>query len=973
MRQFVLISIFSFLFIHILSGQSPLVTNYRLSDGLPSNVCNCVIKDKEGFLWFGTDAGVIRYDGTSFVIFSSKEGLSSSHVVRIKEDIEGRIWFLFYNGEVNYYYNNHIYNSDNTLFLREIKTNFLFHDFFQNNDSTIYLYNNASEIYAIKHDKYIDYSANEIKGRGLLNISKNKNGNLLLWENDQIKEISSLNKTIHTYSYGFTFRRAYTMKNGHTYVCEPNGNIHLFKNTKLVKKNILRIQSYFVNYILEDNGYLWISTYDKGVFCYKGDSLLLHLDIEKSQNLIADNQNNIWAVSSIYGIYKIDKNILKYKTIGVEMFDNSGIRNITSSCNKGIWVSNRKSIFWIGKNYKPIKLDLNSSKKDLPNGISYIKQLKNGDIITYGYYSQICKIKNVKVDTSNNKITYSDENKITEHINVRGIEIDTTESYLYFFLNNYVVTMQLKEPLKKFVMCYDKIGRINNIIINKHNEVLVNAPYNRIISGQKRSKHRKIYDQFNGKTITQNSVVDKDQEFFLINQKDIFLIAKDKTYNILKIPKEQINSKIKNLFYCKNILFFNTVKTLYFITNPLDIINQKEIKLSQLDIDFDNINDIYCNDNTIYVASNKGLTCIPFNELIKTTSVPTKPYFTKVSLNGNEIDISRGNIHYKNKNRLTIEFSSLNFSPNASHYAYKLEGFNNEWITGDEKQVTFLNLKPGDYNFKLKSKRNFENYSETIELPIEVIPDFFQLWITQVAAILLILFLIYLAIRFRYRHIIKSKEKDNQLITLENRALQAQMNPHFIFNSLGSIQKYLLQNKAEEAGNYLSQFARLIRQTLNSTKSNSVLLEDEIDRLRNYIELEQLRMDNRFDFNINTDEDLLNDNYLIPSMIIQPIVENAIWHGISPLPEKGLITIRFIYINDEKLRIIVEDNGIGFKKSKAFSKSINGLNMASEITQKRLLLIGEKYGVKTEFNVYELYPGNENPGAKVSLTVPFLD
>lgn len=971
MKKFALILVLIFCFTRFLSGKSPLVTNYRLNNGLPSNLCDCVIQDSKGFLWFGTDAGAIRYDGTSFVVFSKKDGLDSNHIVRIKEDIEGRVWFMFFNGELNYFYKNHIHNQENTPFLREVKTDFLFHNFFQDTDSTIYFYNNASEIYVVKNNKYINYSSNDIKGRGLFNISKNSNNNLLLWETNQIKEIKTLDKVVKTYKFDFKIRRAYTMKNGLTYVFGSDGYIHLFNDAELLKRNIVSLPASMVNDILEDDGCLWVSTFDEGIFCFKNDSMLLHLDIEKAQNLTIDNQNYIWTASSIYGIYKIDKNILKYKTIGSEYFDNLGIRDIAPANDNGLWVSNRKSVFWVDKNHNPVKLSLPCSKQLLPNGLTYMHQMRNNDIILHGYLSFIVRIANVKVDSLSEKITHGEVTVSHRLLNIRKLAIDSTESNLYFFLNNYAGLINY-ETNNQLIKKFKRIGKISNILIDRNNELLVNARYNCCLNFSNKYHHNKIYDQFNGEIISANAIVDKNREFFLINKEDIFLVDKEKTYDVLKGLKKQIDFKINKIYYYRNTLIFNTVKTIYYISNPLSITNGKKLKINQLNINFNNINDICCMDNTIYVASDNGLTNIPFKDFFYTTQLPTKPYFANVFLDGSKIDMSADGISYKNKKRLTIQFSSLNFSPSPSEYSYKLEGQNNEWITGKEKQVTFFNLKPGHYVFRLKSRRNSGKYSNVIELPIVVVPNFYQLLVTRIAAGLLVLLLIFFAFRLRYMHIIKLKEKDNQLITLENRALQSQMNPHFIFNSLGSIQKFLLQNKSEEAGNYLSQFARLIRQTLNATKSNSVLLDEEVDRLRNYIELEQFRMDNRFFYNIDIDEKFSEDNYRIPSMLIQPFVENAIWHGISSLPGKGIISISFIYINEEKLRVVVEDNGIGFEKSKAFSKTKHNLNMASEITKKRLQLIGEKCNVKTKLSVSDLLPGEENPGTKITLVIPVM-
>ena len=212
---------------------------------------------------------------------------------------------------------------------------------------------------------------------------------------------------------------------------------------------------------------------------------------------------------------------------------------------------------------------------------------------------------------------------------------------------------------------------------------------------------------------------------------------------------------------------------------------------------------------------------------------------------------------------------------------------------------------------------------------------------------------------------------DNQLITLEQKALQSMMNPHFIFNSLGSIQNYLLQKKSGEAGLYLSQFARLIRQNLNAINAASINLEEEIDRLKNYLDLEKMRMDNKFDYQIEVSDNVEADEIEIPSMIIQPFVENAIWHGIASIEDQGVILIRFQMQNEKSLLVFIEDNGIGMKRSEAFSqKGEKHLHLGMEMTYRRLNLLGTKYSVDTSIESCEVSPGSLNPGTRVKLVVP---
>jgi LytS/YehU family sensor histidine kinase len=212
---------------------------------------------------------------------------------------------------------------------------------------------------------------------------------------------------------------------------------------------------------------------------------------------------------------------------------------------------------------------------------------------------------------------------------------------------------------------------------------------------------------------------------------------------------------------------------------------------------------------------------------------------------------------------------------------------------------------------------------------------------------------------------------DNQLIVLEQKALQSMMNPHFIFNAFSSIQNYLHKKRPEEAELYVGKFARLIRKNLNSINSNVVKLDDEISRIRDYLELEQLRMENKFEFSIELNGDFDEESLLIPSMIIQPFVENAVWHGISSIGNNGMVNISFgIYVQGS-ITITIEDNGVGIKNARGkHFNSERHLNMGTEMTRKRVALLGKKFGVKTSVNYFEMFPGSSNPGTRVVLVVP---
>lgn len=240
------------------------------------------------------------------------------------------------------------------------------------------------------------------------------------------------------------------------------------------------------------------------------------------------------------------------------------------------------------------------------------------------------------------------------------------------------------------------------------------------------------------------------------------------------------------------------------------------------------------------------------------------------------------------------------------------------------------------------------------------------------ALLLLIVTTIILIMRlWRKNQLLERQETDNLMVTLEQKALQSMMNPHFIFNSLGSIQNYLLQNKPGEAGLYLSQFARLIRQNISGIHSAMINLEEEIDRLKNYMDLERLRMENKFIYQFHLDENLEEDMVMIPAMIIQPFVENAILHGVSALEKDGLISISFAMASEKTIKITVEDNGIGIKQSKVYNaNNQTHLHLSMEMTRKRIDIFGKKYKVETSLEISELSPGNVNPGTRVEIVLP---
>ncbi len=216
----------------------------------------------------------------------------------------------------------------------------------------------------------------------------------------------------------------------------------------------------------------------------------------------------------------------------------------------------------------------------------------------------------------------------------------------------------------------------------------------------------------------------------------------------------------------------------------------------------------------------------------------------------------------------------------------------------------------------------------------------------------------------------KTLTLQKELAQYEQKALHLQMNPHFVFNCLGSISSFITENGTETAIKYLAKFSKLMRLTLEYSKESLIPIDKEIESLQNYLELEQLRFNNKFDFTISKSNDI-EDDLAIPPLLVQPFVENAIIHGVIPKKENGTITIHFS-IEKESLICRVEDSGIGYKQSLSAKENsvVIHKSMALDITKKRLEMIETATNEKANFTIEELKNKEKTEGTKVVLKLP---
>jgi LytS/YehU family sensor histidine kinase len=218
-------------------------------------------------------------------------------------------------------------------------------------------------------------------------------------------------------------------------------------------------------------------------------------------------------------------------------------------------------------------------------------------------------------------------------------------------------------------------------------------------------------------------------------------------------------------------------------------------------------------------------------------------------------------------------------------------------------------------------------------------------------------------------------EYEKKLANVEMSALLAQMNPHFLFNSLNSIDSYIIRNESKKASEYLNNFARLMRLILQNSRSNYISLKDELEALELYLEMESLRFKNKFSYSITIDKELDSNSIVIPPMLIQPYIENAIWHGLMHKTngEEGKVEL-FVSKYENNLLCVVRDNGIGRKRAaelKDQRQSSHKRSMGMQITEDRIEIINKLYDINTSVTIYDMQNDHgQATGTRVELRIP---
>lgn len=362
----------------------------------------------------------------------------------------------------------------------------------------------------------------------------------------------------------------------------------------------------------------------------------------------------------------------------------------------------------------------------------------------------------------------------------------------------------------------------------------------------------------------------------------------------------------------------------------------------------------------------------------KNVSVP-KPYITEInSQEGEFLPESEQLILAYDNADISFDFTAIEYAvPAKLEFSYMLEGFDQNWSKFSlNRTKSYTNLPHGTYTFKVKAKNINGTESDSFaSYTFRVKPAFWQTWWFQITALALLICSVVALYRFRIYQIRKREaEKTNfnkKMAELDEKLLRSQMNPHFIFNSLNSIQKFIWESKEELAAEYVASFAKLMRGILENSRKEFTTLIEEYDILKLYIELEHRRSNGRFDYQINLGPNLETEKIKILPLILQPFIENAIWHGLNKKENGGKLIISILKKDDQNLQVTIEDNGVG--RSKEVIEHQGKSSLGQSITSQRLHKLMEVTKKNADVDIIDLTDENGNPaGTKVIITFPII-
>ncbi|MCB9309218.1 MAG: histidine kinase [Lewinellaceae bacterium] len=952
------------------------MTTLDIRNGLPSNNVYVLKQDSKGFIWGTTDKGVFRYDGKNFKYFTSDNGLGDNDNFGMLIDSKDNIWLCSQksiqiiqpNGliknitNVHPYFSQFLINDNDEVYYRDYEPINRLYKYLiltypskntlnssdknglQNIEQELvyyYVFNYNNAFFATKYDVSSD-------SLFLFQLSKNKNFRL---DQGLIPHINIIEINSSTPEMYKIRNVVYVLIGSYNYRISKNGIVlpqHNYPNNSktITNTNILIIDS--CAYIPLNNGIFKLNALT--------EKFEKFLPINNATTLLVDHEGNLWVSTLGDGIYLYKRWATENNNLYPKIITNDIIQKIDGIGPNNIWVANeQKTVYNLNKTktYKnPYLIDLRFLKFDDSDvyfgGSNELH--KNGRKIGDKGFKSLSIYEDTLVVSSSFGIDF---------INKRDPSYLSEYKVSNFFLSGRYYATSLQQDR---IYC----GNQNGLFFYARNGTLV--------------KEIKL-DQF--KSISVIDIKEDQNKSLWVTTDGLGIFKLEDDSVVARFTDELLDNNINSIkIDNKNRIWVATNKGL----NKIEESVKGQYKVTSYTTFHGLISnfifDIYCFDDDLYLATDKGLIKYNVNYFENAASnVPPSVYIRNARSTSDNSTLrldSLTTLKY-NQNSILIEFAGISYNNNNDlTYQYRLLPLSSEWRRSDNTEITFENLKPSNYTFEVQALFPFGGKSiQPATLNFTIKPHFTsEIWFLALCGLSL-LSIVYLSIRFYFRRreriILEKNSIERKISELRLQSLQAQMNPHFIFNCLNTIQQFVNKEDKTAANDYLAKFAFLVRNYLNSSDSQFITLDKELEILKIYIELEHMRFHDKFTFEITVQPDVDTSSYKIPALLLQPYVENAIKHGLL-LNQKTQNNKLSISINKhgEAIKCSILDNGIGRVNSRIINenKKLIYKSMGTQISNQRIELIRSmKLGYITE-NIIDLYDeNNEACGTLVELII----
>lgn len=902
------------------AGKNLALLHYTTDDGLPSNTVYEIYRDSKGFLWFCTNKGVARYNGIRFERFTTADGLADNEIFTAREDAYGRLWLATYNGKLCFYKDGVFHTETNTPYLHiPDHPPFISNIQLQADSSVIIVFWSNSCFVTIDKERVKYFvpqppkSCNEASSKCIYKINDNQYE--IYTDGRQMITIDSNFKVLKKVpAKGFDF---FPVNQYLSYIGNKDSIFRLLpgNRSRLVpfirnRRHISDIYSVYKNegdstYFLVTPTASWIN-----------DSIRL-LPGNRITSVISDLSGNYWISSWDNGVYRLNKNISSIKETK-DMYKDKVIYALARDGH----------IFFTTRNSDVFKWSSDSAfcLYHHTAGISagYYKTPPCIIDDQYNYYSNP---DTGLLLTINNLLSPQPKSKI--------LTLPCLMFYKGGIFHNNEVIFWFSKYIQKLNVEQVRRNIVQPVIINTD-------AAGRILSMIKDSKGAVWYASLNDLYVIQNDRPVLQPQFHNLGIKN-FLILGDKLIgntqnNRLLVCSHFETGKMRidtlkdpNCIW-ENFYMVDSTHVLISTNNQYRVLtlSSPEPTLKVIETPFIPTQAEYiCNDKEIwYFFKNGSVFQISKSEFFRQpqppgmliTEITNQDHRYPMPANGSKIDIPFGKA-----SKTSIHFTALSFNGNSSvSYLYSLSDNDNEyWQSVTTEEINLIALPYGDYTLKIKARTLSSNYGPPVLLRLHVIQPFWtRTWFLALIALLLLLTvaaIFYYIYRLRLYLVKRKHTRELRFLKSEYKAMNALMNPHFIFNSLNNIQGLINRDDKLAANKYLTYFSTMVRQNMHNISEDLIPLQKELDLLRNYLRLEQLRFDHNFDYSIALADNVDAMQVMIAPLLVQPLVENAILHGLLPRKSvKGNIVQIQVYRDKEQYVCIeIKDNGIGLHNQRA--------------------------------------------------------